>query len=738
MLANDWLWIVVQLVLGVCALVLLFVAYRASVQEFLAEGITAEGWGPLDRARLGVRIQPGRDNLGIAPGGQSGIAGIVLDYATRRWPWKWAFVFTGVALILTFVIIGSVMRGIPVDDAAGSSAQLQAAVDEMGTKFWISAVGVFESIFYQAVVAVLRGRLHDGIVTTLRESPFQIVDEFEWASRQIEEMRRLQELQVDVREAIGALYRDNKYAILLAEKQLGAIEELRRGSEEGTLAGLKEYRANGDAVRLAAASVRDEIATTRQLLADQVASVNGVANAQHATLQSLGSSQARWHESHIRIAQEQTEIAAGIYSGMQSIRDTTARSEQGIAAVGTSLESIDRSLQDGLEPVVKNVERVADAVLGPKLDELMAQLQNTLDSQLLKHMGPIREDLRNQGSDEVLRVIGEKMQAALTGGASEATRAFQETMASLSVSMPELLAGIQQAAASAERTNQEAKAQLAEAAVDSERRLSRLQEVVEHASDSLKTVMSAVESHSVSIVDSVSAQTREVVESVARQATASSEQVSLQLESMNDLLAGAHRDYAQAVAQAREAMTEDRRRWSDSLRDFSAELIATVGRLSIDRASAQSLADHLSTSAQELVVQRRAADEVVRTALVAADRARELLIGLQEHMRKESEVFERNRVQLEEIKDLRAELESSFGSVATSAGALLANQLREVNDQFEINARRLKGMAEEVHSRVGVPLVEAVEELHEVAKKLNQWQDGGRASASSVVPTRGR
>jgi hypothetical protein len=117
---------------------------------------------------------------------------------------------TGIALIITFILLGSVLGG-PVYEAlrgtteTAQGEQLSAAIRQMGAKFFVSATGVLLAIFFQAV----SGRWEDKIAERARRLWYKHAERFETlealrvrtAAERFEELRKVRQELRETRES---------------------------------------------------------------------------------------------------------------------------------------------------------------------------------------------------------------------------------------------------------------------------------------------------------------------------------------------------------------------------------------------------------------------------------------------------------------------------------------------------------------------------------------------------------
>ena len=330
---------------------------------FLAEVRTVAPRSALARAvREHLIPAPQADRLVVA----RSLSMIRRDYAESAVAHHVAFwvgsLFTGIALVCTFVLIASVM-GSDVSGAirdAADPAQLSDAVEKLGSKFYISAAGVLASL-----VLLFFGNLARARIFALAEHPpadlaaaFISLESFQLAARAAE---------ADLARADRATQHADLCRYLASVdrriEKLHSIEVSVQAIGNEVSANLKNVMkdAMGEQLRAMLADTMQEVATIAEKVERNLTDAFG---------------------------KQLTALAAGIQEGLHALRTTIAGQGQG------QLEQILERLQDTVSAGFQSESKKMVAAL-----EGFASVVPALEQQLREMTGKVAHDARERSAE---------------------------------------------------------------------------------------------------------------------------------------------------------------------------------------------------------------------------------------------------------------------------------------------------------------------------------------------------
>jgi hypothetical protein len=695
-----------------------------------------------EEARQGQLPSVVRENLGlggfvregraVVVGGRRAVRDSIVLRATAGERWRFASSLTGIALILTFLVIGSTLKTLRLDSgskrdassAGGASTGAQrdtvkvdakladtgedavtSAVQQMGSKFWISACGVFATILYGWGTAFARRKLERDTDELLAPLGELVIDDTTWRElvrererdERIAQNRRLHDELVSGQTAIfGALTRSNEQVSQFAAEVVAQRTELR-----GTLTAIDRH------------------------------------------LNSLGASV-------IELRRETNAVANAVTTGTAPLIAVEENAKALRAAQGDVLSylgSLDASVKGGLAPLADNVDRLANQLLGPHLDEAIQRLLSGIGNEFENKLEPLSLAIREQSPHGMM----DQFLSVVTSGASVATTSFHGTMERMEALLPEMLERIRQAAVDAQRSNTEVYAALAAESERSEARLVRLNEAVTDSVSSVRTVVDALVEHAQGTLSAVAAQTNDAVGAMAASSRDVSKDLAIQVGDLVRSLRAEHEKAEERSADAREKVLQRQadatsqfiddlqRQLSElgkldqsriaSIRSFNQELNQVIASFAAERSTLENSTRELDRRAQALEAQQERVIELTNRTSVAGAQLERALEALAARAREDEKLVADTQTQVAQIRLRSEELEGALKRIATEVANAMNQELKLVNDQVAKNAQ----LVDQISARLGDKVVSA---LAETVDDLKAAVDGLLKTTVGQVPRR--
>lgn len=631
-----------------------------------------------------VWLDPVGQGRVVVAGGRAAVRRALQEASTAHTVWRAGSTVTGVALVLTFVIIGGVMSGLDFRAIGGTDDSLTRAVGEMGSKFWVSALGVLGTLTYQSFAGRLADSLRIGVAEYVDAASSLILDQAQW------ERERAHERSAAVLAALEGIAKKQSTGTEATEHavyRLVAIETL--------------ARQHADAMRQAVAGLASAVE-------QRVGSLEHVqrANAQEATER---------YKQQQEQAKQQEAWGERTINALVAVAQHTKLVEQRAKETSARIESIDAALQGGLTPLVSEVEKMAQTLLGSRVDEFITRLQGVLSTEM--------ESVRS-----VFR--GPEFRSAVSGGAADAAHSVGQTLEHLSEALPDILDQVRRASVDAQEANEKAFAAVASEAARSEARLGELQAVVEASVGNVRAVVDALVAHAREVLHGVAAQTEGAVQQMTAQTADATAGAFARLETLVRKLEEVEQSTSRKVVEERGRAATEQKEWNEALSTFNRELAVAVGSLRGEREAVETLASDIAARAGLLEQQRRVGNEAVERAMSVGAVAERVLKELRQQIESDNKVYGETRLQIAEIRANREELEAALHRIASAVADVLERDLRLINEQMERNAKQVSVMADQVADKLVLPLGESVQELREAVEQLGKVTPSVRAGAS--------
>lgn len=638
-----------------------------------------------------VRDEPDGGGRIVVAGGRAAVRRALQLASTAHPVWRMGSTITGVALVLTFLIIGGVMSELDFRAIGGADDSLTRAVGEMGSKFWVSAFGVLGTLAYQGLAGGLAADLRRRVAEYVDAANSLILDEARW------ERERAREQSAAV---LASLER-------VVHNQSAGTKVVTASIEQG----VSRLVAIETSIRHQAAVMRQTIEDAASTVGQRLEALDRLDHAQRANAQAATERYKQQQEQ----AKQQEAWGERTINALVAVAQHTKLVEQRAKETSARIESIDAALQGGLTPLVSEVEKMAQTLLGSRLDEFITRLQGVLSTE----MEAVRSVFR-----------GPEFRSAVSGGAADAAHSVGQTLEHLSEALPDILDQVRRASVDAQEGNEKAFAAVASEAARSEARLGELQAVVEASVGNVRAVVDALVAHAREVLHGVAAQTEGAVQQMTAQTADATAGAFARLETLVRKLEEVEQSTSRKVVEERGRAATEQKEWNEALSTFNRELAVAVGSLRGEREAVETLASDIAARAGLLEQQRRVGNEAVERAMSVGAVAERVLKELRQQIESDNKVYGETRLQIAEIRANREELEAALHRIASAVADVLERDLRLINEQMERNAKQVSVMADQVADKLVLPLGESVQELREAVEQLGKVTPSVRAGAS--------
>jgi chromosome segregation ATPase len=375
------------------------------------------------------------------------------------------------------------------------------------------------------------------------------------------------------------------------------------------------------------------------------------------------------------------------------------------------------------------VDKLANQLLGPHLDEAIQRLLNGIGTQFESKLEPLSLAIREQSPQGMM----EQFLSVVTSGASVATTSFHGTMERMEALLPQMLERIRQAAEDAQRSNTEVYAALAAESEKSEARLVRLNDAVTESVANVRTVVDALVEHARGTLSSVAAQTNDAVGAMAASSRDVSKELAIQVSDLVRSMRSEHEKAEEQSATARERALQRQadaasqfiddlqRQLSDlgkldqsriaSIRTFNQELNQVIASFAAERGTLENSSRELDRRAQVIEVQQERVIELTNRTSAAGVQREKALAALAARAREDEKLIADTQTQVAQIRLRSEELEGALKRIATEVANTMTQELKLVNDQVAKNAQLVDEIAARLGDKVVASLAETVDDL---------------------------